>query len=62
MQISSNSDNVYKVGTLARAKCDPNLTLLIESYKGRIYYCRVVGHPTHRLLAYFERELIIPVI
>lgn len=60
MQPRTDSDNIYKVGTIAYAKCDPNRMLLINSYKQRIYYCTVVGQPTHKLLAYFEAELIPP--
>ena len=62
MPTQTDSDNIYKVGTIARAKCDPNRMLLIQSYKQRIYYCEVLGNPTHKLLAYFEGDLIPPVI
>ena len=62
MQVSADSDNIYKVGTITRAKHDPKQMLLIESYKQRIYYCQVLGKPTHKLLAYFESELIPPSI
>ena len=60
MPIQSDSDNIYKVGTVTYAKCDPKRLLLIDSYKQRIYFCKVVGQPAHKLLAYFEAELVSP--
>lgn len=53
-------DTIYKSGTLITAYCDPNNQLIINRYLDRIYYCEAVNDPTHRLLAYFERELIPP--
>lgn len=51
----------YKAGTLITAHCEPNTPLIINRYLDRIYYCEAINDPTHRLLAYFERELIPPV-
>ena len=53
-------DTTYKAGTLITANCDPNCTLIINRYIDRIYYCEAVNDPEHKLLAYFERELIAP--
>ncbi len=51
-------DNSYKTGTVISAQRDPNTPLIINRYLDRIYYCEAVNDPTHKLLAYFERELI----
>jgi len=53
-------DNIYSVGTFITAQNDPNRTLIINRYLDRIYYCEAVNDPTHKLLAFFERELIPP--
>lgn len=55
-------DNIYQEGTLITAKEHPQSTLIINRYLKRIYYCEAVDDPTHKLLAYFERELIPPII
>jgi hypothetical protein len=55
-------DNIYLAGTFITAKSDPNSTLIINRYLNRIYYCEAVNDPTHKLLAFFERELIPPVV
>ncbi len=55
-------DNIYMEGTLITAQNDPNYPLFINRYLDRIYYCEAVNDPTHKLLAYFERELIPPVV
>jgi hypothetical protein len=55
-------DNIYIEGTLITAQNDPNCTLIINRYLDRIYYCEAVDDPAHKLLAYFERELIPPVV
>jgi hypothetical protein len=55
-------DTRYKDGTHITAQNDPNCTLIINRYLDRIYYCEAVNDPEHRLLAYFERELIAPPI
>jgi len=54
-------DTTYKAGTLITAHCDPNTPLIINRYLDRIYYCEAVHDPDHKLLAYFERELVAPV-
>jgi hypothetical protein len=53
-------DNSYKSGTFITAKNDPDNQLVINRYLDRIYYCEAVNDPKHKLLAYFERELIPP--
>ena len=55
-----NEDNRYPVGTLITAKINPSLPLIIFKYYRRIYYCAVVGNPTHKHFAYFEHELTPP--
>lgn len=55
-------DNIYSAGTLITAQNDPHCTLVINRYLDRIYYCEAVNDPTHKLLAFFERELIPPVV
>jgi hypothetical protein len=54
-------DTIYKAGTFVTAQNDPENQLVINRYLDRIYYCEAVNDPTHKLLAYFERELIPPV-
>lgn len=51
-------DNIYKEGTLVAAKLSPDRQLLINRYYKRIYYCTPVNEPRHKLLVYFERELV----
>lgn len=60
MPIAINDDNKYPVGTLVSAKINPELKLVVDAYKQRIYYCAVVGKPEVKQLVYFERELIAP--
>jgi hypothetical protein len=55
-----NNDNKYPRGTHIYAKENPQLKLVIDAYKQRIYYCAVAGHPEMKQFAYFERELIDP--
>lgn len=54
-------DNIYQAGSIITAQNDPETRLIINRYLDRIYYCEVINDPTHKLLAYFERELIAPV-
>lgn len=56
----TSMDTTYKAGTMITAHCEPNNTLVINRYLDRIYYCEAVNDPSHKLLAYFERELIPP--
>jgi hypothetical protein len=56
------ADNIYKAGTIITAKVDPLLKLKIERYYQRIYYCSVVDAPHQKYFAYFERELVPPVV
>ncbi|MEJ0028904.1 MAG: hypothetical protein WDO15_00295 [Bacteroidota bacterium] len=55
-----NDDNKYPRGMFIYAKADPQLKLVIDAYKQRIYFCAVAGHPEMKQIAYFERELIDP--
>jgi hypothetical protein len=60
MSYKTNSDNIYKAGTIIRAKAKPELELIITRYFQRTYYCSVVGDAARQQLTYFERELIPP--
>lgn len=53
-------ENLYAAGSFITAKEDPGRKLIINRYYKRIYYCYVADDPSHRLLPYFERELIPP--
>jgi hypothetical protein len=55
-------DNIYPIGTPITAKNNPTLKLVIYQYLYRIYYCAVANDPDHAHLAYFEHELIPPVV
>jgi hypothetical protein len=57
MSLNSNTDNIYKEGTIITAKVAPGLNLKVMRYYHRIYYCASVDGPTKKYLAYFEREL-----
>jgi hypothetical protein len=60
MSYKTHTDNIYKEGTIIRAKAKPDLELVIMRYFQRTYYCSIVGDATSQHLAYFERELIPP--
>jgi hypothetical protein len=60
MKDADNNDNKYPKGMFIYAKVNPQLKLVIDAYKQRIYFCAVVDHPEMRQFAYFERELIDP--
>jgi hypothetical protein len=53
-------DNKYEEGSRITAIEAPTVQLTILHYIRRIYYCERVGDETHKLLSYFERELIAP--
>lgn len=55
---NSSKDNKFKIGETVFAKVAPDLELIIDDYKDRIYYCIIVSDPDHKQLVYFERELI----
>jgi hypothetical protein len=55
---TTSNDNRYPTGMTVAAKVDPGLPLIIDAYYQRIYYCSVIGQPDHKVLAYFERELV----
>jgi len=55
-----NDDNKFPLGMFIYAKAQPELKLVIDAYKQRIYFCAVADHPELRQFAYFERELIDP--
>ncbi|HEY5823941.1 MAG TPA: hypothetical protein VIT44_06245 [Cyclobacteriaceae bacterium] len=54
-------DNIYPEGTFITAKAHPETKLVINRYLQRVYFCEAVGDLTHKMLPYFERELIAPV-
>ncbi len=60
MSYKTNTDNIYKEGTIISAKVRPDEKLLIMKYYQRTYYCAVVGDAARKQLAFFERELIPP--
>jgi hypothetical protein len=62
LSTSTITDNLYKEGTFIFAKIDPGLKLKIMRYYHRIYYCSAVDAPQQKHFAYFERELVPPVI
>jgi hypothetical protein len=56
------TDNLFRVGTLIKAKEYPDLQLKIMSYNQRIYYCGIVSEPKRKELVYYDRELIPPIL
>ena len=62
MSYKTNTDNIYKEGTLITAKTNPGLKLRIMKYYQRIYYCAVVGDAARKHLTYFENDLIPPAV
>lgn len=58
----TNTDNIYPRGSFMAAKEAPTVQLKIVAYKQRIYYCAIVGDESHKQLAYYERELVPPLI
>jgi hypothetical protein len=60
MSYLTNNDNIYKVGTIIRAKSAPDSELRIAKYFHRTYYCILVGDATEKHLTYFEKELFSP--
>lgn len=59
MRTIIDNDNIYPEGSFITAVLHPDIKLLIDSYRQRIYYCSVADHPD-RQLVYFEKELIAP--
>jgi hypothetical protein len=57
-----NKDNIYAEGTILSAKASPSVELKVMSYNQRIYYCAVVGDEGKKQVAYFERELLPPLV
>jgi hypothetical protein len=55
-------ENLYAEGTFITSKNDPARKVIIKPYLERIYYCTAVDDPTQKLLAFFETELIAPVL
>ena len=60
MRDPQNNDNKYPRGIFIYAKENPELKLVIDAYKQRIYYCAIAGRPEVKHLIYFEHELIDP--
>ncbi|NIJ54790.1 hypothetical protein FHS68_003977 [Dyadobacter arcticus] len=58
--VSYEMDNRYQEGSMITAIEAPLIQLVIIHYIRRIYYCEKVGDENHKLLSYFERELIAP--
>lgn len=51
-------ENKFKEGEVVRAKVNLNQNLLVIRCVDRIYYCKIQENPTHKEVAYFEKELI----
>jgi hypothetical protein len=51
-------ENLYSEGAFIMARKNQSSKLIIDRYYKRIYYCFIVDDPSHKLLAYFERELM----
>ena len=62
MNVSADTDNFFKEGTVVVAKANSDVELRIVKYYDGIYYCAVEGNPDHKILVYFERELLSQVI
>lgn len=60
MSYRTNTDNIYKEGTIITARENPALKLVIVKYYQRIYYCASKEKTDGKQLAYFEKELIPP--
>lgn len=60
MKTPINNDNIYKIGTTIHAHQNPDVELVIISYKARIYYCTATRTEQKNVIAYFEHELIEP--
>jgi len=58
MSFHTNTDNIYKLGSITTAKVNPALKLVIVKYYQRIYYCAETDNPSSKHLAYFENELL----
>lgn len=58
MSYRTNSDNKFTVGTSICSKVNPDVSMVIEKYYQRIYYCVIAGDASKRQHAFFERELI----
>lgn len=51
-------ENKHVIGSVVSLLTDPDKRLRILNYLKRIYYCEEIGDLDHKMLAYFERELI----
>jgi len=51
-------ENKHLIGSVVSLLTNPDRKLIILKYLKRIYYCEEVGDSDHKLLAYFERELV----
>lgn len=52
---------IYPAGTILMAKSNPDERLEIIRYYQRIYYCALVNDPHHKHLAFYDRELTLPI-
>jgi hypothetical protein len=57
MKVGIDNDNIYKEGAAVIARSNPDVELVILSYRQRIYYCRVADKPEEKTYAYFEGEI-----
>lgn len=49
--------SIYPKGTIVSTKTEPPVSLKVERYYQRIYYCSIINSPLIKNLAYFDREL-----
>jgi hypothetical protein len=56
--MEDSMENKYATGAIVVAKVNPERKLIVRRYVDRIYFCTVQGDPSHKDLAYFERELL----
>lgn len=60
MSYHTNSDNIYKLGSILTSKVNSALKLVVVKYYQRIYYCAELNDPSKKHLAFFENELNPP--
>ena len=53
----SKMENRFKIGDVVCAKVRPSVSLIIQLYTRRVYYCTVQNDPLANELVYFDTEL-----
>jgi hypothetical protein len=55
-------ENKHLIGSVVALLINPEKRMIILNYLKRIYYCEEINDHDHKMLAFFERELIpVPV-